>query len=248
MSFLNVQNIGTDRNAKLVVDSRLIAEVLGVDHGPWMNNVVRKYQAEIEEDFGKVYFQNGPSQKGQIQGYALLTEDQATCLMTYSKNTDQVRAAKRNLVKSFSKAKELLIQDARVEPEPLKLAPPIERVASLMASLKFFDIDAENPRFKQALQDLTLDVLGVSKVPTLPGDVDVWCGVAERAEQLGFPIGWVTKNRSQLGKAVSPLIPASDRRKEDRLCNGIMRSINLYRVTRDLDSAIDRYFETQAVT
>ena len=248
MSFLNVQNVGTDRNAKLVVDSRLIAEVLGIGHGPWMTNVLKKYQSEIEEDFGQVHFKNGKlGEEGRPTVYALLTEDQATCLMTYSKNTDQVRAAKRNLVKSFSKAKDLL-QGARVEHEPLKLAPPIERVASLMASLKFFDIDAENPRFKQALQDLTLDVLGVSRAPTLPGDVDVWCGVAERAEQLGFPIGWVTKNRSQLGKAVSPLIPASDRRKEDRLCNGIMRSINLYRVTRDLDSAIDRYFETQAVT
>ena len=251
MSVLNVQNVGTDRNAKLVVDSRLIAEILGVSHGDWVRNIIYKYQAEIEEDFGQLRFENGyvniPNGGKKETIYVLLTEDQSMCLMTYSKNTDQVRAAKRNLVKSFSKAKDLL-QGARVEPEPLKLAPPIERVASLMASLKFFDIDAENPRFKQALQDLTLDVLGVSKVPTLPGDVDVWCGVAERAEQLGFPIGWVTKNRSQLGKAVSPLIPASDRRKEDRLCNGIMRSINLYRVTKDLDSAIDRYFKTQAVT
>ena len=244
MSDLNVQNIGTDRNVSLVVDSRLISEVLGVDHGPWMNNVVKKYQAEIEEDFGKVYFQNGPSQKGQMQGYALLTEDQATCLMTYSKNTEQVRAAKRNLVKAFSKAKDLLLQGARVEPVPLKLAPPIERIASLKASLEFFGIDAENPRFKQGLQDLTLDVLGVSNRHALPGNTEQWCGVAERSEQLGIAPLLVTKYRSKLGKAIKPLVPSSDRREERRLCNGTLRLINLYRVSDALDSAIQEYFST----
>lgn len=242
MSDLNVQNIGTDRNAKLVVDSRLIAEVLGIGHGDWIRNVVKKYQSEIEGDFGVIRFENGKlGEEGRPTVYALLTEDQATCLMTYSKNTDQVRAAKRNLVKSFSKAKDLL-QGARVEPEPLKLAPPIERVASLMASLKFFDIDTENPRFKQELQDLTLDVLGISKRPALPGESDQWCGVVERAEQLGFAPALVAKHRSPLGKAVSPLIAPIDRREEKRLCNGTMRPVNLYRVTDDLDSAIHDYF------
>ena len=53
---LTVQNIGTDRNATLVVDSRLITEVLGVGHGPWITNVVKKYQSEIEEDFGAIHF------------------------------------------------------------------------------------------------------------------------------------------------------------------------------------------------
>ena len=243
MSNLNVQNIGTDRNVSLVVDSRLISEVLGVDHGPWMTNILRKYQSEIEEDFGLIHFDNGKTgEKGRPTVYALLTEDQATCLMTYSKNTDQVRAAKRNLVKAFSRAKDLLLQGSRVEPDPLKLAPPIERIASLKASLEFFGIDAENPRFKQELQDLTLDVLGVSKRPALPGDTEQWCGVAERSEQLGIAPMMVTKYRSKLGKAIKPLIPSSDRREEKRLCSGTLRPINLYRVSDALDFAIREYF------
>lgn len=245
MPELTVQNIGTDRNASLVVDSRLIAEVLGVNHGAWMTNIVKKYQAEIEQDFGKVRFENGTvvNSVGAVNTtiYALLTEDQATCLMTYSKNTDQVRAAKRNLVKSFSKAKELLMAGSRVDPEPLKLAPPIERIASLRSSLEFFDIDVANPRFKQALQDLTLDVLGVSG-PAIKGDGEVWCGVAERAEQLGYSAAWVLNNRSQMGKFVKRLVPECDRRQEERLCNGIQRKINLYRVSESLDSAIYEYF------
>lgn len=245
MPELTVQNIGTDRNASLVVDSRLIAEVLGVNHGDWVRNIVKKYQAEIEQDFGAIRFQNGlngvGTNGGKAEVYALLTEDQSTCLMTYSKNTDQVRAAKRNLVKSFSKAKELLMAGSRVEPEPLKLAPPIERIASLRSSLEFFDIDVANPRFKQALQDLTLDVLGVSG-PTIKGDGEVWCGVAERAEQLGYSAAWVLNNRSQMGKFVKRLVPECDRRQEERLCNGIQRKINLYRVSESLDSAIYEYF------
>lgn len=245
MPELTVQNIGTDRNASLVVDSRLIAEALGVNHGDWVRNIVKKYQAEIEQDFGAIRFQNGlngvGTNGGKAEVYALLTEDQANCLMTYSKNTDQVRAAKRNLVRSFSKAKELLMDGARVEPDPLKLAPPIERIASLRSSLEFFDIDVANPRFKQALQDLTLDVLGVSG-PTITLDGEVWCGVAERAEQLGYSAAWVLNNRSQMGKFVKRLVPECDRRQEERLCNGIQRKINLYRVSESLDSAIYEYF------
>lgn len=248
MSELNVQNIGTDRNASLVVDSRLIADVLGIGHGDWVRNVIRKYQPEIEEDFGAIRFQNGfngiGTNGGKAEVYALLTEDQATCLMTYSKNTEQVRAAKRNLVKSFSKAKDLLLQGSTRDSEPLRLAPPIERIASLKSSLEFFGIDADNPRFRQALQDLTLDVLGVSKTQTLMGSTDSWCGVSERAEQLGYPVGLVTKNRSSLGKYVAKSIAG---KKEKRLCNGTMRPINVYRVTETLDTAIFEYFESMAV-
>ena len=244
MSDLNVQNIGTDRNAKLVVDSRLIVERLGIEHINFMETI-GDYQSQIEQAFGVVRFESDKplkgSKGGRPQRYALLTEDQATFLMTLSRNTPEVVQCKIELVVAFSKAKDFL-QGARVEPEPLKLAPPIERVASLMASLKFFGIDAENPRFKQELQDLTLDVLGVSKSPALPGESDQWCGVVERAEQLGIAPYLVAKHRSPLGKSVSPLIASIDRREEKRLCNGTMRPVNLYRVTDDLDSAIHDYF------
>ena len=242
MSFLTVQNIGTDRNAKLVVDSRLIVERLGIEHINFMETI-GTYQSQIEQAFGVVRFETEKTGlRGRPQKYALLTEDQATFLMTLSRNTPEVVQCKIELVVAFSKAKDFL-KGARSEPEPLKLAPPIERVASLMASLKFFDIDTENPRFKQELQDLTLDVLGISKRPALPGEVEEWCGVVERAEQLGIAPALVTKHRSALGKAIAALPIASiDRREENRLCNGTMRKVNLYRVTGYLDSAISDYF------
>lgn len=97
---------------QVVVDSRLVAEGLGLDHSDWMQNVVKKYQTEIEQDFGVFRFQNGKPQNplgGRPEIFIWLTEDQATVLMTYSRNTDQVRACKRALVKAFSQAKKQLI-------------------------------------------------------------------------------------------------------------------------------------------
>lgn len=65
-----------DKNIPLA-DSRRIAETLGIGHHDFFNNLIKKYQEEIELDFGKVRFENAPSGKtNQSQKYALLTEDQ----------------------------------------------------------------------------------------------------------------------------------------------------------------------------
>lgn len=101
-----------ERDGILVVDSRLIAEDLGVKHSDWFQNIVLTYQTEIEQEFGILRFENGKipeaARRGRPERFAWLTEDQSTVLMTYSKNTDRVRECKRNLVKAFSKAKNLI--------------------------------------------------------------------------------------------------------------------------------------------
>lgn len=56
MTDLIVQNLGSDENPTLVVDSRICAEMLDVKHSDWLRNIVRRYQGEIEADFGKVRF------------------------------------------------------------------------------------------------------------------------------------------------------------------------------------------------
>ncbi len=38
------------KNGVLLVDSRLVAEELGVNHKDWLRNVVIKYRQEIEAD------------------------------------------------------------------------------------------------------------------------------------------------------------------------------------------------------
>jgi anti-repressor protein len=104
----------TERNGVLVVDSRLIALELGINHGDWFKNVLLKYQQEIEADFGVIGFENGKplkaSKGGRPERFAWLSEEQATVLMTMSRNTEQVRRCKRQLVRAFAEAKKVIQQ------------------------------------------------------------------------------------------------------------------------------------------
>jgi Phage regulatory protein Rha (Phage_pRha) len=97
-----------EHDGELVVDSRLIAERLGIEHRSFLENI-DTYQTQIEQAFGILRFEtakiDGP---GRPPRYALLNEDQATFLMTLSRNTDEVIALKIELVQKFSKAKQLL--------------------------------------------------------------------------------------------------------------------------------------------
>ena len=102
----------TQQGNALVVDSRLIAERLGVNHSDWYRNIILKYQADTEQAFGHLRFTNGTvtNSVGAVNkvNFVLLTEDQATFLMTLSRNTSEVVACKITLVKSFSEAKRML--------------------------------------------------------------------------------------------------------------------------------------------
>ncbi len=97
----------------LVVDSRLIAARLGIEHESFIRTI-KIYQAQAEQAFGVFRFQigepKGGSKGGRPPEHVLLTEDQATFLMTLSRNTPEVVQCKVDLVKAFSKAKEFLKQ------------------------------------------------------------------------------------------------------------------------------------------
>ena len=94
----------------LVVDSRLIAQKLGIEHKNFLQTL-KKYQSKIESRFGAVAFQTAPSimPNGCVnpspEKYALLTENQALILMTFSRNTEEVVECKFALVEAFDKAK-----------------------------------------------------------------------------------------------------------------------------------------------
>lgn len=100
-----------ERDGVLVVDSRLIAQQLGIEHESFIRNL-KKYQTRIESRFGVIRFEIGKpavgSKGGRPQDYALLTEPQATGLMTLSKNTEQVVECKLELVEAFEKAKQVI--------------------------------------------------------------------------------------------------------------------------------------------
>ena len=95
-------------DGQLVVDSRLIAEELGIQHGNFMETIY-SYQTLIEQAFGIIPFGTEKLKgAGRPRKFALLNENQATFLMTLSDNTSQVVECKLKLVTGFSKAKELL--------------------------------------------------------------------------------------------------------------------------------------------
>lgn len=99
----------TEQNGDLVVDSRLIAVRLNIEHESFMRTI-KKYEKKIEQRFGVIRFEIGvpDSPTGNPPKYALLNEDQATTLMTFSKNTDAVVECKLDLVAAFSEAKRII--------------------------------------------------------------------------------------------------------------------------------------------
>ena len=88
------------------VDSRLLAQRLGVLHRSSFR-LIADHLPDFEE-FGKVRFEIAAlpeSGTGQRERFALLNEDQAYLLLTYSRNTTKTRALKVKLVQAFSSAR-----------------------------------------------------------------------------------------------------------------------------------------------
>ena len=117
----------TERDSVLVVDSRLIAQDLGITHKS-LFETLDNYLHRIEAAFGVVRFETEKPLKGSKGGrperVAYLTEDQSTLLMSFSRNTPRVVDCKVALVQAFSQAKQLIkqaIPAQNVEIERMKL-------------------------------------------------------------------------------------------------------------------------------
>ena len=120
MSNLTIEN----KDGQLVVDSRLIAQELGIEHKT-LKDTIKSYEEELtiglntklrrETLKGKSLPQGGFG-TGEIVYW--LTEDQATFVMMARRNTEQVVNAKLRLANAFSKAKGAL---QSINPELLSL-------------------------------------------------------------------------------------------------------------------------------
>ncbi len=89
-------------NAEPFTTSDVIAEFAVVQHHT-ITRLIRNHKSDFEE-FGRVGFEIQPLQtNGGVQDHKIfrLNEEQATLLMTYLKNTEQVRAFKKELVRQF---------------------------------------------------------------------------------------------------------------------------------------------------
>lgn len=91
-----------------VVDSRLIAKELGIQHQNFMATL-KEYQSDVESFGHQVLFQTEVGKRkqggGNPQVFAYLNEDQALFMGTLSKNSPAVVEFKRKLVASFSQAR-----------------------------------------------------------------------------------------------------------------------------------------------
>lgn len=86
------------------IDSRVMAPTLGVKHHS-LFELVKNHRDDFGE-LGILRFQTEViSGRGQPEKFALLTEDQAYLLLTYTRNTAKARSLKVKLVKAFSEAR-----------------------------------------------------------------------------------------------------------------------------------------------
>ncbi|WP_029188908.1 Rha family transcriptional regulator [Streptococcus suis] len=79
--------------------SSIVAECAEVKHRH-LKMLINKHRERLER-FGKVSFKISPSESGQNVRDYILNEQQATLLITFLKNTEQVANFKENLVKAF---------------------------------------------------------------------------------------------------------------------------------------------------
>ncbi len=87
------------------IDSRVLAQHLANTH-QHVRELLTRYISDFRE-LGILRFQTGETQvRGQPEKYAMLNEDQAYLLLTYSRNTATVRALKVRLIKAFSEARQ----------------------------------------------------------------------------------------------------------------------------------------------
>ena len=92
------------KNADARIDSRILAEHLGVQHQNTFE-MLKDYKADFEQ-LGILRFETGIiTGRGKPQKFAMLNEDQSYLLLAYSRNTAKVRSLKVKLVKAFGEAR-----------------------------------------------------------------------------------------------------------------------------------------------
>lgn len=230
MSNLTVKEI----NDVLVVDSRLLADELGIVHKNLLGNI-RKYLIEIEQ-FGRVLFETQPLQTAggeQLQSFCYLNEDQAIFVMTLSRNTEKVIKCKANLVKAFKQAKEML---RTVTQPPVRELPQHTAVEYAQALIGLEQ--TPDSLLKQLIKDAMIDELSLNQnlkylpVAEKPKQYTI---VKVRAKQLGYSDKEIGDGK-QLGKFVKSQVTPSFQEMIGRY------PVFHYEINEHLDRAIHQFF------
>lgn len=108
MSVIVVVSFRAEDGDILVVDSRLVATDLNIEHESFVRTIDSN-KAVIESSFGILRpDSDNKGRTGRPEKFFWLTEEQSTFLMTLSRNTPEVILCKASLVKAFFEARDIL--------------------------------------------------------------------------------------------------------------------------------------------
>ncbi len=193
-----------ERDSVLVVDSRLIAQDLGIAHKNLLETL-DNYLSRIEVAFGVVRFETEKPLKGSRGGrperVAYLTEEQATLLMTFSRNTSRVVDCKVALVQAFSQAKQVLkevVPAQAQEIERLKLELELARAQESTARTQERLMQATNAIANLHGTGMVALILGkpdavITHTEVIEKTVAVDAKGRVLAQSDGMTIGYLTK-------------------------------------------------------
>ena len=237
-----------------VVDSRLIAEELQIQHKNLLDTLNR-YLEQIEGSFGVVAFETEKPLKGTRGGrpeqFAYLTEDQATLLMTFSRNTARVVSCKVKLVKAFSDAKRVIKAGVppQVQSNPAQLTPQeaidfINQARDLLSELCGGLEERDRIMLSDVTRNAVLRVQGAQ--PLLPAAEEIT--ISDRVARLGYRL--VRGQLMNIGKLASRLYQEKHGKKpleRTQYVDGAPRKVKSY-CSGDLDivdAAIQRVMGEQ---
>jgi phage regulator Rha-like protein len=158
------------QNGEARVDSRQLAGPLGVEH-----RSLYKLLSTYEADFAGVdsmRFEIALNRTGKGRGgaggkaekFAMLTEDQAYLLLSYSKNTPEARALKQRLVLAFRGARDQLDGRVTIDRSAFEHAMRVERdagVSEAMGSIGgklLAQRRVEKPFYEREMQSLRVEL------------------------------------------------------------------------------------------
>ncbi|WP_455475738.1 Rha family transcriptional regulator [Bartonella sp. B17] len=157
-----MNNLVTINSAGIAVTTSLkIAEGVGNTH----KTVIQLVRQNIKdfEEFGRVAFEMAPFKTTggeQKRTVAILSESQATLLMTYMRNNDMVRAFKKALVKAFYELKNQSVdRDTRFDlPSYWDDMRPAEKALYLLGPIHkrlvdAFKLEEENRNYKALIAE-----------------------------------------------------------------------------------------------
>lgn len=117
-----------DAQGDLFTTSEAIAEGAGVQHKNTLE-LIERSRSDLEE-FGQVAFETRAGYNNARVRVAKLNEQQATLILTYLRNTEQVRTFKKNLVKAFYEMAATLNRPLTIEEKSLQVIGELQQIVS----------------------------------------------------------------------------------------------------------------------